>query len=93
MSPDTLRKIIQYTMWKLMNKMGKMTLLYLSISLPRIPRILVGGFLFVFTKLCCMFSDCTRWVVLPSCLSSARDSVSSCRVQVSMQQVFNLTQA
>ena len=30
-------------MWKLTNMMGKMTRLYLSISLPLMPRILVGG--------------------------------------------------
>ena len=30
-------------MWKLRNMMGKITLLYLSMSLPRIPNILWGG--------------------------------------------------
>jgi hypothetical protein len=41
--PEKLRKLHQYARWKVRKMTGKTTLLYLSISLPRIPSTVDGG--------------------------------------------------
>ena len=43
MTSEMVRKIDQYIKWKLAKKMGKMILLYLSMSLDFIPNILSPG--------------------------------------------------
>ena len=43
MTSDIVRKMDQYIRWKLAKKIGKIILLYLSISLPLMPNILWGG--------------------------------------------------
>ena len=79
-----------------MNMMGKMTRLYLSISLARMPNILVGGLAVRAGALatggsrgarCCSEQTCR------SALSLGRLSTPSLTVQDNMQQVWNLTQA
>ena len=78
-----------------MNMMGKTTRLYLSISLARIPKILVGGLggragvLATGGKSGALVSEQTCLSVL----SLGSVSTPSLTVQVSMQQVWNLTQA
>ena len=41
--PETLRQLHQYARWNVRKMTGKTTLLYLSISLPRMPSTVEGG--------------------------------------------------
>ena len=94
-SPARLRYTIQYMRWKVMNMMGKMTRLYLSMSLARIPNILVGGpggsaGVGTGSRGARVSS---RHTCARSVFSRGSESTPSLTVHVSIQHVWNRTQA
>ena len=76
-----------------MNMMGKMTRLYLSISLALIPSILVGGLAGRTGTAGGRSGARVSEQTWRSDLSLGSVSTPSLRVQVNIQQVWNLTQA
>ena len=98
-SPARLRYTIQYIRWKVMNMMGKMTRLYLSMSLALIPNSRVGGWGGSAgvdrgrsgARVLSSLHTCPARV--SSVLSRGNVSTPSLTVHVSIQHVWNRTQA
>ena len=96
-SPARLRYTIQYIRWKVMNMMGKMTRLYLSMSLARIPNSRVGGWGgsagVARGRRGARVLSSLHTCPVRSVLSRGNVSTPSLTVHVSMQHVWNRTQA